>query len=83
MLLLMNIFIASALYVLWLMIDHWGTGFALGLFTGCMLYQVAHRVTYGHWFGDPPKTPDPQEHPQQHPAQPPASSGRKALSKSS
>jgi hypothetical protein len=31
---------------------------ALGFLAGCIVYQVAHRVRYGHWF-DPPTNPPP------------------------
>lgn len=50
LLLLMNGIVVAGLLGLWLLIDYRGLDFAFGLFTGCMIYQIAHRVTYGRWF---------------------------------
>jgi len=33
-----------------------GLAFGLGFIAGCVLYQIAHRLRYGHWF-DPPSNP--------------------------
>jgi uncharacterized membrane protein YozB (DUF420 family) len=29
------------------------TAFFLGFLAGCVLYQVAHKLRYGHWFEPP------------------------------
>jgi hypothetical protein len=50
LLLLMNGTVVAILLGLWLLIDYRGLDFAFGLFTGCMGYQIAHRLTYGRWF---------------------------------
>lgn len=50
LLLLLNGIVVAGLLALWAIIDYRGVDFALGLFTGCLIYQIAHRVTYGRWF---------------------------------
>ena len=30
-----------------------GVAFALGWFGSTLLWQTAHRIRYGHWFGPP------------------------------
>ena len=61
MILLANLLVMACLigmgFGLKAILSAWGTGvyfaFCAGVFVGVTLYQVAHRLRYGHWFDGP------------------------------